>query len=158
MSTDLESISVQLLNQAPFGVIVWYLDDPADDASLRLHLANRAASTLLGIDLDACIGQVMTRVFPSVPPERVRLYAEVCRERTSKDLGQVLYGDSRVESGAFSVNTIPVLDRGVAVVFENLTPLERADAEARRLNRFLDSILEHLPAMVFVKDAERLRF
>ena len=35
---------------------------------------------------------------------------------------------------------------------------ERSDAETRKLNAFLDSIIDNIPAMVFVKDAEQLRY
>ena len=35
---------------------------------------------------------------------------------------------------------------------------ERTDAETRKLNAFLDSIIDNIPAMVFVKDAEHLRY
>jgi PAS domain S-box-containing protein len=36
--------------------------------------------------------------------------------------------------------------------------LKKAQEEAMRANRFLDAIVEHIPDMVFVKDAERLAF
>src|SRR5439155_14417053 len=133
----------------PFGVIVWHLDDPADDHSLRLLFANRAASALVGIELGPCIGKRMMDVFPSVTAERVRLYAEVCRDRTERDFGQIAYADSRVAPGAFSVTAIPVLERGVAALIENVSALRRAESEARRYSGFLDLILEQLPAMVF---------
>src|SRR5439155_7164762 len=51
-----------------------------------------------------------------------------------------------------------VIERGVAVLFESLTQEKRAEAEARRVNQFLDSIIEHIPAMVFLKEAQELRF
>ena len=35
---------------------------------------------------------------------------------------------------------------------------ERGDSETRKLNAFLDSIIDNIPAMVFVKDAEHLRY
>jgi PAS domain S-box-containing protein len=35
---------------------------------------------------------------------------------------------------------------------------DRSDAETRKLNAFLDSIIDNIPAMVFVKDAENLRY
>lgn len=35
---------------------------------------------------------------------------------------------------------------------------DRSDAETRKLNAFLDSIIDNIPAMVFVKDAEHLRY
>src|SRR6478609_4263848 len=35
---------------------------------------------------------------------------------------------------------------------------DRGDAELRKLNAFLDSIIDNIPAMVFVKDAVNLRY
>jgi PAS domain-containing protein len=40
----------------------------------------------------------------------------------------------------------------------DLTDQKRADEELRNSRTFLDSIVEHLPNMVFVKDAKELRF
>ena len=36
--------------------------------------------------------------------------------------------------------------------------LRRAEQETARVNRFLDAVIEHIPDMVFVKDADRLAF
>jgi PAS domain S-box-containing protein len=40
----------------------------------------------------------------------------------------------------------------------DVTERKRAEEELRNSERFLDSVLEHIPNMVFVKDAEELRF
>jgi hypothetical protein len=34
----------------------------------------------------------------------------------------------------------------------------RGDDETRKLNAFLDSVIDNIPAMVFVKDAKHLRY
>ncbi len=41
---------------------------------------------------------------------------------------------------------------------EEFLKLERAEAEIRDHERFLESVIENLPLMIFVKDAEHLRF
>jgi PAS domain S-box-containing protein len=43
-------------------------------------------------------------------------------------------------------------------LFRDVTAERRAEQEVRRVNAFLDSIIENLPEMVFVKDAETLSF
>ncbi len=43
-------------------------------------------------------------------------------------------------------------------VEERTAQIKSANEEARNLNKFLDSIIENMPNMVFVKDAEELRF
>ncbi len=158
MPSELESYSVHLLEQLSVGVIVYRLDDPDDDFSLRVVFANPAASRTTERDMASWIGRPILEAFPSADRDRLRVYAEVCRNRRPRDLGDVLYGNPGIGMTTFSVRATPVLDRGVAVIFENLNVLRRAEKEARRLNYFLDSIIENLPAMVFLKDAASLRF
>ena len=47
---------------------------------------------------------------------------------------------------------------GALVVASDLTDLLRADERARHTLWFLDSIVENIPAMIFVKDAANLQF
>ena len=158
MSHVLESSSIHLLDQMPLGIIVYRLEDLVDARSLRLVYAIPVASKMTERDLDAYIGCSLLEVFPSADLDRVHAYAEVCRSRSGHDFGEVIYENSGAGPITFSIRSIPVLDRGVALVVENLSGLKRAEAEAMRLNRFLDSIVENLPAMVFLKDAKQLRF
>jgi PAS domain S-box-containing protein len=148
----------EVLDQMSPGVVVWELVDPDEDASLTLVYVNAAASRLLGIDVGALVGQPMSQVLPAVPPERRHAYAEVCRDRKRREFSEITYADERVQAVLFSVVATPVLERCVLVTFESLTQLKRMEAEARSVSRFLDSIIEHMPAMVFMKDAKDLRF
>ena len=43
-------------------------------------------------------------------------------------------------------------------ISEDITERKRADEEAKRTQAFLDSVVENIPIMIFVKDAEQLRF
>jgi PAS domain S-box-containing protein len=49
----------------------------------------------------------------------------------------------------------PVAIQGIA---RDVTERKRAEEEERKLRRFLDSVIENIPHMVFVKDAAELRF
>jgi len=159
MSPDLESHSRQLLERLPVGIIIYRLDDPDDDESLRLVFANVAAERMTDADLTKHIGSRIRDAFPVVEPDRVRVYAEICRTRRDRDLGEIVYVNPATgQEMTFSVLGVPVLDRGVAAVIENLNIARQAEARARRLSLFLDSIVENLPAMVFLKDAKTLRF
>jgi PAS domain S-box-containing protein len=44
------------------------------------------------------------------------------------------------------------------VIYRNITDRKRAEEELRRTNAFLDSIIENIPDMLFLKDAKELRF
>ena len=48
--------------------------------------------------------------------------------------------------------------RAVGALEERRRAAEQAQEDLRRTNAFLDSILENIPSMIFVKDAEELRF
>ncbi|MDP1823731.1 MAG: PAS domain-containing protein [Archangium sp.] len=47
---------------------------------------------------------------------------------------------------------------GAVAVFSDVSALRRAELELTRAHAFLDSIVEHVAAMIFVKDAKELRF
>ena len=55
-------------------------------------------------------------------------------------------------------NTKTELERQVAEYRRTEEALARRTAELEEARNFLDSVLEHLPVMLFVKDAEHLRF
>jgi len=48
--------------------------------------------------------------------------------------------------------------RGGIVVFYDIGAWRKVEDDLRRAHSFLDSIIEHVPTMIFVKDAEHLRF
>jgi len=158
MSSELGPQAQHLLERLPVGIIIYDLADPARDDSLRLLYANPAAARITDPRLRERVGEPVLAVFPDTDPARVREYAAVCRTRRARELGEVVYTNTGGERLEFSVTALPVLDHGVAVVLESLRMVRRAEARARRLNRFLDSIVENLPAMVFLKDAKTLKF
>jgi PAS domain S-box-containing protein len=62
-----------------------------------------------------------------------------------------------------STTKMPLCDKhgrivGTFGMSRDITDRKLAEAELRRLSRFLDSIVDHLPIMLFVKDAASLRF
>jgi PAS domain S-box-containing protein len=142
----------ELLDGVQSGVILFDLPDPADDASLRLVHANPAASTLAKRDLMAFVGRPATEALPDASAERLRVYAEVCRSRAGRDLGRVLGDDGR---DASRVRALPADEGSVAVIFDR-APLE--DGSGDTMSQFFSEVLEHVPTMVFMKEAEELRF
>jgi two-component system cell cycle sensor histidine kinase/response regulator CckA len=149
-------VLAEVLAMVPAGVLVCEPDEHFAATSLRLRYANPAATKLAGVDLAARLGDTFFEIFPDALPERTELYAEVARTRISRDLGVV--DSSRGRDIAFSVVVAPVATRAVAIVFADANALRQAESEAQQLSRFLDSIIENIPAMVFMKDAEQLRF
>jgi len=148
---DVAHLSLPLLEHLPMGAVIYELEDPAVDDSLRLAGFNRAAQRMLGIGLEGLLGLRIREAFPNVKPDRVALYAQLARDGGSRELGEQVYGDPRVPTSVFSVHAASIGNRCVALYIENLTAM-------KRLTSFLDAIVENLPNMVFVKEAKELRF
>jgi PAS domain S-box-containing protein len=140
----------ELLDAVKSGVIVFDLADSADDSTLRLVHANGVATRLLKRDLARSMGMRASEALPDASPERLGAYAEVCRTRVARDLGRIMDKDGR---NSYRVRALPVNEGSVAVVFD---PLE--DGSRDRLSQFLSEVLEHVPTMVFMKEADELRF
>jgi PAS domain S-box-containing protein len=146
----------ELLDVVTSGLLVWQPDDPSDVKTLRLVCINRTARDWLSLKDSACEGKLLFEIFPDVDLERATVMLEVARSRQARDLGASTW----IGAGATSVlvRLLPVAETAVAVLVEGQDALRRAETEAERLSRFLDSIVENMPAMVFMKDAETLRF
>ncbi len=63
-----------------------------------------------------------------------------------------------------SINTQPIMEgqggqpSGVVASFRDITAQKQAEEHSRQSETFVTSVLEHLPHMVFVKEASELRF
>ncbi|HEX2679220.1 MAG TPA: PAS domain-containing protein, partial [Polyangiales bacterium] len=150
MSEDRVRLLTEILDHVSRGVVVWNLDDPADDESLCVLYANRAAEVHTGLSLLDSIGKRVAEIFPTAHEQYAQAIAAVARERKPLHFAQVTRGRSLGKEANFSVVIVPVLERGALALTENLN--------VSTLNRFLDSIIEHIPAMIFIKDAKHLRF
>lgn len=138
------------------GVLIWELEEASDPSSLVLRLATSSASSILGVDLANLLGRRISEVLPSVDPSHVRTCARICIEKFQHDFGTAAY---RGQNGTeFALSARPILDRGVLLLVDAPDSDKAGQRAARRLERFLDSIVEHIPAMVFMKDAETLKF
>ncbi len=147
-----------LFEQLQLGVAVWRLNDLEDDASLSLRRANRAACRMLGRELEPLYGKRMADAFPGTTAKEWKAYANVVRTGAVLEWPDILYGDSVLPETRFALHAYALPDSHVCLTFENLSQLRKDKEHASQESSFLDSILDHIPAMVFVKDAEHLRF
>ena len=146
----------RLIENAPVGIAVWRLADRSDDTSLELLVANAATQRYLAKDLSDELGKRFSDVFPAIPPERRKVYADVVR--TGERLQTLETSNVSGVDEVYSIDAIALGDDCVGVFLEHLGGQRRAEAIAVEANRFLDSIIENLPTMIFVKEAKELRF
>ena len=125
----------------------------------------------MGAGLESLLDALPVSVFEVACDGRVTLARGADREAVTlrqADIQRAIGGERfaiRVEEGGrwFELRYVPHVDAaglvtGVGVVAFDVTERRIADERAQHASWFLDSIIEHIPDMVFVKDAKELRF
>ena len=113
----------------------------------------------------------LSAVLPLVATERGRQLMDsvrgVVRDLDSRITEETAASDVRVQSAAALAQITIVAGTLLAVVLvlasgmsfsRNVARRDRAEQEVRTSRTFLDSVIEQLPHMVFIKDARELRF
>jgi PAS domain S-box-containing protein len=145
-----ESLLRELLGRMPVGALVLHLEE-RDHETLILGYGNDAARRLLGVPLQP--GQSFRALFPRASAQVVKACLDSCRDGTERELELVGEGGRTLQA------RVSQLEFGtVALLISPDGGKREAEAEARRAMRYLDSIIEQVPAMIFMKDAAELRF
>jgi PAS domain S-box-containing protein len=144
-----------LVENATYGIFV--------QTQFRFAYLNPEAVRLFGAEsADQLLGQpVLDRFDPrfhDIVRERIRLLNE---EKIAVPPVEQTY--CRMDGSSFIVEVSAVPTRwrdhdGAFVSFQDITERRRKEDEIRRVTTFLDSIIENIPDMIFVKDAKDLRF
>jgi len=115
------------------GTVVLHLEDPAVATSLRLVVANEAASKLTGVDLHREFGRPFAEVFThAAEAGLVAIYVDLARFGGTRDLGEIEYGDARVALGTFAAKAYGLPNHRVCITFENITERKRLEAALRQ--------------------------
>jgi PAS domain S-box-containing protein len=101
---------------------------------------------------------MLVELFPKVTPERAKTYAAVAMGGNWHDFGEVFFARADGRQVFVAVKAFPLPDRCVGVVFDDATERRAREANAKKDSAFLSSIFENIPHMIFVKEAEQLRF
>ncbi|GIW79785.1 MAG: hypothetical protein KatS3mg105_1592 [Gemmatales bacterium] len=82
-------------------------------------------------------GVILETVEDHVLPNGEKLYVQVVKAPIRDSEGKII---------------------GTQGIFWDVTARKKSEDEVKKINSFLDSIIENIPAMLFVKDAQQLRF
>ncbi|NUQ33459.1 MAG: PAS domain S-box protein [Planctomycetaceae bacterium] len=147
-----------LVNAAPFAIILVNREG-------KMSLVNDEAERLFGYTRDELIGHSIEMLLP----ERYRDDHILQRghylnhpERRKMGRNRELFGLHK--SGKeipVDIDLSPIeLRQGMYVqaAIKDLRDIRKAQEELKATNRFLDSVIENIPNMVFIKDAKDLRF
>jgi PAS domain S-box-containing protein len=140
----------------------------ATDVEGRVTRMNPVAEHLTGWSIDDARGQSFSKVF-AIKSEVTGEPAASPIERVIRE-GVVVGLANHTALVARDGTTRPIADSaapirdahgkltGVVLVFRDQTDERAAERAIREANAFLDSIVENIPNMIFVKDAKDLRF
>lgn len=125
---------------------------------------NSGAENIEGYKADEIIGKNFSVFYT---PEEIANNEPVRNLQLAKERGHYEVEGWRVkkDGSLYWVNAIytPLYSadgnlKGYSKVTRDITKKREADEILKRTNHFLDTVLEHIPNMVFVKDANELRF
>jgi two-component system cell cycle sensor histidine kinase/response regulator CckA len=138
------------------------------DARGRIEQMNPVAVALTGFTNEEAIGLPFAQVFRMVN-ERTRAPAQNPIERVLND-GNVIGianhtaliakngSECVIAESAAPIRGVDGALDGVVLVFRDMTSERAAERELAEAHGFLDSVVDHAPMMLFVKDADELRF
>jgi diguanylate cyclase (GGDEF)-like protein/PAS domain S-box-containing protein len=148
----------QIIDNVPLSITV------KDAVNLRFVMMNRTAEQYWGVPREEAIGKTVAEVFGEA---RARDVAERDQAALEAD-GPVYLGEHRKvgrgdQNRTFASRRVAVRDAQgkptyVLGVMEDVTERRRAEDDLRRTRAFLDTVIENVPAMLFVKEPENLRY
>ena len=140
----------------------------ATDVDGRLVQMNKVAEQMTGWDFESALQRTFGEVFQIVNEETGEAAKNPVNEVLKDGKAIAVAGNTglRGKDGTerpIAHSAAPIRDtegdlRGVVLVFRDVTADRVAEKAIQRANRFLDSIVENIPDMIFVKEAGELRF
>jgi signal transduction histidine kinase len=123
---------VDIVSALQVGLHVYQLEHADDEpGDLRLIYANAATMDASGIPPSAIIGRTLRDIFPPLMETEIPArYAEVARGGAARSLGDVEYGDDRVEKSVFAARLFPLPGRRVGVAFNDVTSERKSEGRA----------------------------
>ncbi len=135
------------------------------DTRLNVLTVSPSVERMLGYKPQDFIGRSISETASTLTPEsRERAVAEVNSilngETISASIFSFVARDGTTKYGEISGSPIMKEGRiiGMIGLIRDVTKRKRAEDELRRTNVFLDSIIENIPNMLFLKTAKDLRF
>jgi len=143
-----------LIRNFPNGAVALF------DHELRFTLMDGKGLDVIGLSKETFEGKTLSEALGAVSPENVRTAEPMFRAALR---GESITMERPFGDRVFLVQYVPVESESGDVVAGMLVALDitdrkRAEEEVRHTEAFLDSIVENIPNMVFVKSAEDLRF
>ncbi len=124
---------VDVVNNAPSGMLVYHLEDLNNPLSLRLVAANRASMTSTQVDPTTIVGKTLPEAFPTIVDTGLPdVYAEVARSGKTVDLGDNRFDNPDGSTLIFAIKAFGLPNNSVGVSIEDVTD-RRLEQEERQI-------------------------
>jgi PAS domain S-box-containing protein len=131
-----------IIKNMVIGLYVYHLEDIEDDTTLRLIFVNQSAELYTGVAYQDVIGKTLDENFPGLRKAGVpQLYAQVVISGKYLELGDIFYGDERVEENWFRVRAFPLPDNCVGISFDKITERKLAEDAIRKEKEYSDNLI-----------------
>ncbi len=129
--------------------------------------ANPATAQMLGFSVEELVGRDSHALFHHTRPDGQPYPQHECPVQQARKDGMTHRGTDlywRKDGSRFEVEFVstPIIEAGeptgAVVVFHDLSELKRTEMALRESEQFLNSVVDHVPAMLFIKEAENLGF
>ena len=124
------------------------------DKDWRYTYANESALANFQMTTDQLIGKVFWEVFPEVIGT---IFLEKPKEAMQKETPIEFEGYYEKYNVWIAIHCYP-FKNGLTMIYQNVTKKKETEKKARDAFNFLNSIIENIPNMIFMKHAKDLRF
>ncbi|MFW5740075.1 MAG: PAS domain-containing protein [Myxococcota bacterium] len=142
-----------VVKNMPVGLQLYQLEEPDDDASLRLIATNPAAEALTGVPAGSVVGKRIDDAFPAGFGAQLRaLYAGVARSGSEAE--QVVTVEEPGGTKSCSIKAFALPHRGVGVFLEDVTDKQHAKAMLEESRETATEIIQSTPSGLFIYQFE----
>lgn len=150
----------EVVEAMQLGLYVYRLEESkGSEAALRCVYGNPAAEELAQRPTAKIVGKLLDEV-TSVPRQKglIDQYVEVVHERKTVDIDYAVTDAKTGKDVSWAIKAFPLSGQCVGAIFEDVTKRREIEQSLRSTSQFLDSILDNIPMMIFIKDAKDLRY
>ncbi|MBK6683822.1 MAG: PAS domain-containing protein [Deltaproteobacteria bacterium] len=153
--SEKDALPDRILDALDVAVFLWHLPDATQPHTLRLKRTNPKARQLAPVELAGREGMLFVELYPDLDLTYVEKMAEVIRTGEPADLGTMANDRGGPD---LWVRLLRLDEEHLISLVIDVTEERARVRKIQDDGVFLDSVIENLPAMVFVKDARDLRF
>jgi PAS domain S-box-containing protein len=151
--------ALESVEAMPLGLNVFHLEDLDDETSLRCIYGNPAAEQISKIPANKFVNHRLVDVMRSNRNQGLLTsYQKVVLEKKPMDIEVTTPATTTSASMTFAIKAFPLSGQCVGAVFDDLTKQRAMERSLQETSQFLQTILENIPMIIFIKEARELRY